>query len=135
MTAVLVDSNIIIDLLTRDPQWFDWSNQALIDAGNSSRLVINTVIYAEVSTRYSSMEALDGDLPTEFFSREAIPFAAGFLAGKCQMAYRRRGGQRTATLPDFLIGAHARIAGYRLLTRDSRRFRTYFSGLDLIAPD
>ena len=135
MTAVLVDSNVVIDLFTQDPLWFDWSYRALIDAGNTSRLVINTVIYAEVSTRYSSIEALDEDLPADFFSREAIPFAAGFLAGKCHTAYRRQGGQRTSTLPDFLIGAHARIAGYRLLTRDPERFRTYFAGLDLIAPN
>lgn len=135
MTAVLVDSNVILDLLTRDPMWFEWSRRALIDAGDTSRLVINAVIYAEVSIRYSSIEALDDDLPTESFSREPIPFAAGFLAGKCHMAYRSRGGRRTSTLPDFLIGAHARIAGYRLLTRDPQRFRTYFSGLEVIAPN
>ena len=135
MTAIIVDSNIIIDLLTQDPTWFEWSHRALADAGNTSRLVINAVIYAEVSTRYSSVEALDLDLSPELFSREAIPFAAGFLAGKCHMTYRQRGGRRTSTLPDFLIGAHARVAGYRLLTRDPCRFRTYFTGLELIAPN
>jgi predicted nucleic acid-binding protein len=134
VTAVLVDSNVIIDLLTRDSTWFEWSYRALIDQGNSSRLVINAVIYAEVSVRYSRIEDLDEDLPTSFFSREDIPFAAGFLAGKCHMDYRKRGGQRTSPLPDFLIGAHARIANYRLLTRDPQRFRTYFEGLQLISP-
>ena len=135
MTTVLVDSNVLIDLLTKDPIWFDWSYRALADAGDTSRLVINTVIYAEISVRYSNMEDLDNDLSTEFYAREAIPFSAGFLAGKCHMDYRRRGGQRTSPLPDFLIGAHARVAGYRLLTRDPVRFRTYFRGLELIAPD
>ena len=135
MTAVLVESNVLIDLLTQDPVWFDWSYQALVHAGDSSRLVINAVIYAEVSLRYSRIEDLDHDLSTDFYSREAIPFAAGFLAGKCHLDYRRRGGHRTSPLPDFLIGAHARVSGYRLLTRDPVRFRTYFRDLDLIAPD
>lgn len=135
MTTILVDSNVLIDLMTKDPQWFDWSYRALSEAGNSSRLVINAVIYAEVSVRYSSLESLDEDLSPELFTREAIPFSAGFLAGKCHMAYRRRGGQRSSPLPDFLIGAHARVAGYRLLTRDPSRFRTYFQGLEMIAPD
>ncbi|MDZ4370321.1 MAG: type II toxin-antitoxin system VapC family toxin [Phenylobacterium sp.] len=134
MTATLVDANVILDVMTEDPTWFEWSASALASAGDRSRLVINPIIYAEVSVRYSRVEALDADLPADLFSREAIPFPAGFLAGKCFAAYRSRGGSRTSTLPDFFIGAHAAISGYKLLTRDARRYRTYFPRLDLIAP-
>lgn len=135
MTAVLVDSNVLIDLLTRDARWFDWSFRALETAADSAPLVINPVIYAEVSVRYTRIEDLDADLPAESFAREPLPFAAGFLAAKQHRAYRERGGARTATLPDFFIGAHAAVAGHRLLTRDARRYRTYFPTLDLIAPN
>jgi len=134
VSATLVDSNVLIDLLTRDPMWFDWSYRALVDAGDTSRLVINPVVYAEVSVRYSRIEDLDADLPAEFLEREPLPFAAAFLAGKCHLAYRRSGGSRTMPLPEFFIGAHASVAGHRLLSRDAARYRTYFPALELIAP-
>jgi predicted nucleic acid-binding protein len=97
--------------------------------------VINAVVYAEVSQRYSSKELLDRELPEQAFMREAIPWVAAFLAGKAFVEYRRRGGHRRSPLPDFFIGAHAAVAGLRLLTRDSGRYRTYFPTVDLVAPD
>ncbi len=104
-------------------------------AADSFRLVINAIIYAEVSVRYSRIEDLDAALPKGMFEREAIPYEAAFLAGKSFLAYQRRGGTKRSPLPDFFIGAHAAIAGYRLLTRDAARYRTYFPRLPLIAPN
>src|SRR4051794_21442018 len=104
--------------MTEDPSWLAWSSAALERAADSSRLVINPVIYAEVSVRYTRIEDLDEALPRSLLDREAIPYEAAFLAGKCFLAYRRRGGARWSPLPDFFIGAHAAVAGYRLLTRD-----------------
>jgi len=135
MTAVLIDSNVLLDVMTEDPRWFTWSADALASAADSFRLVINPVIYGEVSVRYSRIEDLDEALPKGIIEREAIPYEAAFLAGKCFLAYKRRGGTKGSTLPDFLIGAHAAVAGYRLLTRDAARFRTYFPRLSLVTPD
>lgn len=132
--AFLVDSNVLLDVMTEDIRWFAWSSQALEKAADTSRLVINAIIYAEVSTRYTRIEDLDEALPKSMFAREPLPFEAGFLAGKAFLAYRRRGGARPSPLPDFLIGAHAAIAGYGLITRDAARYRTYFPKLSLIAP-
>ena len=135
MTAVLVDSNVILDVASEDPRWGSWSSAALTRAGNTSQLVINPLIFAEISVRYASIEEVDDVVPPASFRREALPYDAAFLAGKCFVDYRRRGGTRTAPLPDFYIGAHAAISGYRLLTRDARRFRTYFPALEVIAPE
>ena len=121
--------------MTEDPRWFAWSSAAVERAADTSRLVINAIIYAEVSVRYSGIEDLDDALPRSMFERQPIPYEAAFLAGKVFLAYRRRGGTKHAPLPDFLIGAHAAIAGYRLLTRDPTRFRTNFPALPLIAPE
>jgi predicted nucleic acid-binding protein len=132
--AVLVDSNVLLDVLTESPRWWSWSSAALREAGDDSRLVLNPVIYAEVSVRFSKMEELDTILNETGFVREAIPYEAAFLAGKAFLAYRRRGGTRRSPLPDFFIGAHAAIAGYRLLTRDAARYRTYFPTLELVTP-
>jgi len=134
MTAVLVDANVLLDVMTEDARWLAWSADALEDAADRHRLVINPVIYAELSVRYSRIEALDAALPQASFDREAIPWEAAFLAGKAFLAYRRRGGAKRSPLPDFFIGAHAAIAGYQLLTRDAARYRTYFPRLSLIAP-
>ena len=134
MSAVLIDSNVLLDLMTQDARWFLWSAEAVERVADSSRLVINPVIYAEVSVRYSRIEDLEAALPKAMFDREAIPYEAAFLAGKSFLAYRRRGGTKRSPLPDFFIGAHAAIAGYRLLTRDAARYRTYFPRLPLIAP-
>lgn len=131
----MVDSNVLLDLMTEDPNWFNWSAATVEEAADTARLVLNPVIYAEVSIRYSSIEDLEAALPHGLLEREAIPFEAAFLAGKCFVEYRRRGGSKSSTLPDFLIGAHAAVAGYRLITRDAARYRTYFPKLVLIAPN
>jgi len=135
MTAVLVDSNVLLDLMTEDSRWFSWSSAAIERAADRFRLVINPIIYAEVSVRYSQIEELDDVLPKAMFDREALPYEAAFLAGKSFLAYRRRGGTKQSPLPDFFIGAHAAVAGYRLLTRDASDYRTYFPKLSLIAPE
>ena len=115
--------------------WLPWSAEAIEEAADSYRLVINQVIYAEVSIRYSQIEELDAALPKTMFDREALPYAAAFLAAKPFLAYRRRGGTNRSPLPDFFIGAHAAVAGYRLMTRDPARYSAYFPRLSLIAPD
>jgi predicted nucleic acid-binding protein len=134
MSAVLVDSNVLLDVITEDARWFAWSSKALANAAHHSRLVINPVIYAEVSIRYTRIEDVDIVLSKEHLQREPIPYEAAFLAGKTFMTYRRQGGTKRSPLPDFFIGAHAAIAGYRLLTRDAARYRTYFPTLHVVAP-
>ncbi|MBV8122007.1 MAG: type II toxin-antitoxin system VapC family toxin [Alphaproteobacteria bacterium] len=135
MIAIMIDSNVLLDVMTEDAFWFSWSAQAIEEAADRSRLVINPVIYAEVSVRYSRIEELDAALPKTMFDREAIPYEAAFLAGKSFLTYRQRGGARRSPLSDFFIGAHAAVAGYGLMTRDPTRYRTYFPRLLLIAPD
>jgi predicted nucleic acid-binding protein len=135
MSAVLIDANVLLDVMTEDARWLAWSAEAIERAADRHRLVINPVIYAEVSVRYSRIEELDAALPKAMFDREAIPYEAAFLAGKSFLAYRRRGGTKRSPLPDFFIGAHAAVAGYLLLTRDATRYRTYFPKLALIAPN
>lgn len=135
MTAVLVDTNVLLDVMTEDKIWMAWSSEALEEAAESSRLVINAIIYAEASIRFTRIEDLEEALPQAMFEREPLPFEAAFLAGKAFLAYRKRGGAKTSPLPDFLIGAHAAVAGYQLLTRDAARYRTYFPKLSLITPD
>jgi predicted nucleic acid-binding protein len=131
---VLIDANVLIDIATVDSARGGWSAEALERVGAGARLVINPLIYAEVSVAFDRIENLDGLLPEAVFHREPLPWAAGFLAGKAFLAYRRKGGSRTGVLPDFHIGAHAAVAGYRLLTRDQQRFRTYFPTVELMAP-
>ncbi len=132
--ATLVDANVVLDIFTDDPEWSAWSAATLASTGDDGALIVNPVIYAEVSTHFSHVEELDAALPPELFSRKPIPWDAAFLAGKCFLEYRRRGGSRRSPLPDFFIGAHAAVAGLRLLTRDPARYRSYLPGLRLIAP-
>ncbi|MBN1961066.1 MAG: type II toxin-antitoxin system VapC family toxin [Deltaproteobacteria bacterium] len=134
MKPVLVDANVIIDIATEDTNWYQWSAEQLEQCASDSILIINPIIYAEVSIGFARIEELDAVVPLEFFKREPIPFEAGFLAGKAFINYRRKGGVRNKPLPDFFIGAHAAIRGYRLLTRDVSRYRTYFPSVELIAP-
>lgn len=134
MKSVLVDSNVLLDVATADPSWSPWSTSALEQAANEASLVINPLIYAEVSIRFTRIEDLELAIPSDLFRRDALPYEAGFLAGKAFMNYRRRGGNRTLPLPDFYIGAHAAVADLRLLTRDPRRYRTYFPSVELICP-
>jgi hypothetical protein len=132
--STLVDSNVLIDVLSEDARWFEWSAQALAHAVEHGTLGINPIIYAEVALGYASPAQLDAVLPADRFLRLALPFAAGFLAGRAFLAYRRRGGARQSPLPDFYIGAHALVEGHTLLTRDPARYRTYFPKLKLICP-
>jgi predicted nucleic acid-binding protein len=132
--GVLVDSNVLLDLVTRDEQWFEWSSRTLVTAGDESWLAINPIVYAEISVHVESRERIDAILPEREFARLALPWEAAFLAGKSFLAYRRAGGVRRSPLPDFYIGAHAAVAGMRLVTRDATRYRTYFPKLELIAP-
>jgi predicted nucleic acid-binding protein len=134
MTPVLVDSNVILDVATQDPVWAARSGLLLAREAETAQLIINPIIFAEVSVGFEGIEELDAALPPELFRREQLPWEAAFLAGKCFLAYRRRGGKRISTLPDFYIGAHAALAGYRLLTRDVARYRTYFPGLEILVP-
>ena len=134
MRPVLVDSNVLLDIATEDPAWGAWSREAIERAADESYLVINPIIYAEFSIGFDRIEAVEDALPTELFRRETLPYEAAFLAGKCFLRYRRRGGSRPIPLPDFYVGAHAAVAGFRLLTRDARRYRSYFPNLELIAP-
>jgi predicted nucleic acid-binding protein len=133
-TPILVDSNVILDLATVDSVWAQWSSETLARLVDEAVLVINPLIYAEISVRYESVEELEGALPMESFRRDVLPYEAAFLAGKCFLEYRRRGGRRTSPLPDFYIGAHAAVCGYRLLTRDAARYRSHFPRVELIAP-
>ena len=135
MTAVLVASNVLLDVLTEDARWFSWSSRALAEAADIGRAVINPVIYGEISIRFSSIEDIEEAMPISLFDREHVPYEAAFLAGKVFLAYRKGGGTKRSPLPDFFIGAHAAVSGYRLLTRDPRRYRTYFSNLHLVTPE
>jgi hypothetical protein len=131
--TVLVDANVLLDTLTNDPKWSGWSTQTLSALADTERLAINPIIFAEVSVHYSRIEDVDEALPP-IFDRDPLPYEASFLAGKAFRDYRRRGGARRSPLPDFFIGAHALVAGYRLLTRDASRYRTYFPSLAILAP-
>ena len=131
---ILVDSNVLLDVVTTDPTWANWSQAALENAASRDRLAINDVIYAELSVRYTRIEDLDAMVAQTSATIEPIPRAGLFLAGKIFQQYRAAGGTRTGVLPDFFIGAHAATAGAPLITRDPRRYRTYFPSLTLIAP-
>lgn len=134
MSPVLVDSNVLLDIATDDPRWSEWSAETLSRVADEEILVINALIYSEVSIGFEAVEALEAALPPEIYRREQLPYEAGFLAGKVFLRYRKAGGIRRSPLPDFYIGAHASVAGYRLLTRDEARYRSYFPQLHLIAP-
>ena len=134
VATTLVDSNVLLDVITEDDEWMDWSATALGRAANVSTLAINPVVYAEVAARFARIEELEDALPSDYYQRLALPWEAAFLAGQCFVKYRRRGGSRRSPMPDFYIGAHATIQGLTLLTRDPRRYRTYFPALPIISP-
>lgn len=131
---LLVDTCVLLDVLENDPAWADWSIAQLRAQSRIHRLVINPIIYAELSLAFSSYEALDDAIDGLDLDMRELARPALFLAGKAFIRYRRRGGTRLQVLPDFFIGAQAAVSGWALLTRDARRFRTYFPGLSLIAP-
>jgi hypothetical protein len=135
MAEVMVDSNVLLDVLTEDPAWFEWSSRSLERCAEDHVLVINPIIYAEVSIGFDRIEDLDAALPESMVERRPIPLDAAFLAGKCFLKYRRLGGRKQSTLPGFFIGAHAAVQKMTLLTRDASRYRTYFPRLRLICPE
>jgi predicted nucleic acid-binding protein len=132
---LLVDTNVILDVIEDDPDWANWSQTRLDAAALEYTLLINPVIYAELSIAYLRIEELEVMLSAGGFRMDPIPREALFLAGKVFQQYRDRGGTKTGVLPDFFIGAHAAVAGIPLLTRDARRYRSYFPGLEIIHPD
>jgi predicted nucleic acid-binding protein len=134
MTATLVDTNVLLDLITDDSQWADWSIQRMDAAAAKGALTINDVIYAELSVRFAAIEAIDNFLERARIVIAPTPRAALFLAGKVFQRYRKSGGVRTGVLPDFFIGAHAAVTGMTLLSRDPGRYHTYFPRLELVSP-
>jgi hypothetical protein len=129
-----VDSNVILDVFTSDPAWMGWSESMLETHAETSVLVVNPIIYAEIAAGFERREDLEAALPADRFRRDPLPWDAAYLAGQCFVKYRRSGGQKRSPLPDFYIGAHAAVSGMTLITRDASRYRTYFPGLALIAP-
>ena len=132
---VLVDANVLIDIFTNDKDWADWSEQALADAAAADEIAINPIIYAEISIAFKSAKPLDEALQQLEINLVELPYPAAFIAGKAFMKYRQKGGLKRSPLPDFYIGAHAEYEGFGLLTRDTKRYETYFPQVDLIAPE
>jgi len=135
MPDAMADTCVLLDVVTDDPRWYGWSSQALAEAADRGSLVINAVIYAELSVGFDRIETLERLLDPQIFAYRPIPKEAAFLAAKAYAAYRKRGGHKTQPLPDFFIAAHASIASLPLITRDTRRFATYFPKLRLITPN
>jgi hypothetical protein len=131
---VFVDSNVILDVATGDPQWSTWSSEQLVDALNRGPALINAIVYGEIAFACDRIEDVDELLPTHLYDLRPIPREAAFLAARAHADYRERGGQRNMILPDFLIGAHALVERRPLLTRDQRRYRQAYPGLKLITP-
>jgi len=132
--TTLVDTSVLLDVLLEDEEWMEWSAAMLADAAQQGRIVINPIVYAEVSSAYDDIESLDRALPVEYYQRETLPWDGAFLAGRAFVAYRRRGGAKRSPMPDFYIGAHAAVAGHTLLTRDPHRYRSYFPKLRILSP-
>jgi len=131
---LLVDTNVLVDVLQDDPPWAEWSIAQMRAQASIHQLVINPVIYAEVSLSFTTVEALERVVATLALELREIPRPALFLAAKAFAQYRKRGGSKLQVLPDFFIGAHAAVQGWPLLTRDASRFRTYFPTLEIVAP-
>lgn len=132
---ILIDTNVLLDIVHDDPAWADWSMEQLDAAALRDRLAINAVVYSELSISFKAIEELEGLLAEADIAVESIPREALFLAGKAFLAYRKRQGAKYSVLPDFYIGAHAAISGSPLLTRDAKRYQTYFPTVRLISPD
>jgi predicted nucleic acid-binding protein len=132
---ILVDTNVLLDLVTDDPLWAEWSQQQLDLASAQDQLAINDIVYAELSIGFARMEPLDAMIRSAGLVNAAMPRPALFLAGKAFQRYRTAGGRKTGVLPDFFIGAHAVVADAVLITRDAARYRSYFPEIRLIAPN
>lgn len=134
-TVTLVDTCVLIDVLTDDRTWADWSSDAIASARDRGDLAINPIIYAEVAAAFDTIEALNDVLPVSDFIRQPLPYEAGFLAARAYRTYRKQGGTRRSPLPDFYIGAHAAVRGHQVLTRDNARFHSYFPTVKVISPN
>jgi predicted nucleic acid-binding protein len=134
MTSILLDTNVLLDIIQAREPWIDWSARQ-VERMPPGNVILNTVVYAEASTPFETQNEFEKLIDGLAFAREHVPWDAAFLASKAHLAYRKRGGVKAQTLPDFFIAAHALVKKYKLLTRDAARFRTYFPGLDIIAPD
>ena len=132
---ILVDSNVLLDVFTRDPKWYSWSLKALSDASSTNRLIINPIIYSEVSIGFNSVQDLDLVLNEIGLLNEPLSKEVSFIASKAFLRYRQKVGNKTSPLPDFFIGAHASHENYKLLTRDRHRFLNYFPKLQIIRPN
>ncbi len=131
---ILIDSNVLLDVLTNDPTWREWSESQILSLARTDELAINPLIYAEISTSYRTATALEKALKDVELVRLPLPYEAAFVATQAFHSYRKRDGTKRSPLPDFYIGAHAHIEGHRLLTRDAPRYRTYFPKVRLISP-
>ncbi|OQC06082.1 MAG: hypothetical protein BWX80_01745 [Candidatus Hydrogenedentes bacterium ADurb.Bin101] len=131
---VMLDSCVYLDIFTRDKHWYAWSSEVLSSAANKGTIVINPIIYAEISIRFERIEELEQVLPPDVFDYRPISREVAFLAGKIFLKYRARGGAKIFPLPDFFIGAHAAIENLLLITRDAKRFKTYFPCLNILSP-
>ena len=134
MKPVLVDSNVLLDIFTEDNNWYEWSSSMLEKLAEDHTLSINPIIYSEISIGFERIEELEVALPKQIFKRLNIPSEAAFLAGKIFVKYKKNGGKKHSTMPDFFIGAHAAVNDMLLLTRDKKRYVTYFPKLELISP-
>jgi predicted nucleic acid-binding protein len=132
--GTFVDTNVIVDLLELDADWFEWSAARVAEQADKGPLIVNVVILAELAAKFSTWDAMNQAVHPRDYVREDIPHEAAFVAGAAHREYRARGGTRSSTLPDFFIGAHAAVRGYSLLTRDAQRYRSYYPRLKLIAP-
>ena len=133
--ARMLDSNVLLDIVTADPKWLDWSTQQFRESAAEDHVLINPIIYAEIAPAFDSQAALDRWLRPTLFRRLRLPYLAGYRAGQAFVAYRERGGTKTSPLPDFYIGAHAEFEHLTLVTRDAARYRAYFPKLTLITPE
>ncbi len=131
----ILDSNVVVDLLLIEPGWHEWSARQVESFAGEGPLVINPIVFAEAAPKFNNADALKKSMMVLGLTFEQMPWEAAFVAGKAHASYRKSGGLRERTLPDFLIGAHAQVGGYRLVTRDAQRYRSYFPNLDIIAPD
>ncbi|KKX30403.1 type II toxin-antitoxin system VapC family toxin [Rhizobium sp. LC145] len=133
--ATLVDTNVLVDVAVRDPDWHSWSLNQLFAAAGRGAVIINQIIYSEFSYRYDDPDEVERLLPETEFLREGLPWPAAFAAAQAFRLYRAGGGKKERVLPDFLIGAHAAIRGYPILTRDPSGYRSYFPMVELITPE
>lgn len=131
---ILIDSNIFLDIFTKDKIWFSWSSNTLAKYADIELLYINPIIYSEISVGFSNIEDLEKALPADYILRDNLPYEAAFLTGKCFLKYRKAGGVKNSPLPDFYIGAHAAVRGWKIMTRDKGRYKSYFPTIEVISP-